>query len=450
MGRLFGTDGVRGIANKHPITSDICMRIGQAVGYILRKKGHRPRVVIGKDTRLSCYMIEHALVSGVTSMGADAIMVGPMSTPGISFITTNMDADAGIVISASHNPYEDNGIKLFAKTGFKLTDAEENMIEELMFSEKMPASFSQPQEIGRAFMEGDATGRYIVFLKHTFPKELSLEGVKIVIDCANGATYKIAPTLFREMRARVIALNIEPDGKNINLNCGTLHPEDIAKKVTETKADIGLAFDGDGDRLIAVDEKGNILSGDKTLAICAKNMKEAKTLKNNLVVSTVMSNLGLSFALKEMGINHVISKVGDRYVLEEMIKRGSVLGGEDSGHIIFLEHHTTGDGILTALQLLATMEKEKKPLSELARVIKTFPQVMINVPVKSKPPLEEIPEVKGVIEEVERELGDKGRVLTRYSGTQSMCRVMVEGPTEEKTKSLAQRIVDVVKKKLNS
>jgi len=449
MGRLFGTDGVRGVANKHPITADISMQIGQAVGYILRKEGYRPRVVIGKDTRLSCYMIENALVAGVTSMGADAILVGPMPTPGISFITTNMDADAGIVISASHNPYQDNGIKVFSKTGFKLTDEQENMLEELIFSGEMPALLSHPQELGRAFREEDALGRYIVFLKHTFPKDLSLEGVKIVIDCANGATYKVAPTIFREMRAQVIAYETEPDGKNINLNCGTLHPENIAGKVSETKADIGLAFDGDGDRVIAVDEKANIISGDKILAICAKSMKEEGILKNNLVVSTVMSNLGLSLALRQMGIEHLTAKVGDRYVLEEMVKKGSVLGGEDSGHIIFLEHHTTGDGILTALQLLAIMRKEQKSLSELAKVVKILPQAMINVEVKSKPPLEEIPEVKGVIEDVEGELGESGRVLVRYSGTQSMCRVMVEGPTKEKTERLTRKIADVVKKKLN-
>jgi len=449
MGRLFGTDGVRGVANKHPMTADIAMQIGQAVGYMLRKEGHRPRVVIGKDTRLSCYMIENALVAGVTSMGADAILVGPMPTPGISFITTNMDADAGIVISASHNPYQDNGIKVFSKTGFKLTDEQENMLEELIFSKKIPTLLSQPQELGRAFREEDALGRYIVFLKHTFPKDLSLEGVKIVIDCANGATYKVAPTIFREMRAQVIAYETEPDGKNINLNCGALHPENIAGKVSEVKADIGLAFDGDGDRVIAVDEKANIISGDKILAICAKSMKEEGSLKNNLVVSTVMSNLGLSLALRQMGIERLTTKVGDRYVLEEMIKKGSVLGGEDSGHIIFLEHHTTGDGILTALQLLAVMRKEQKPLSELAKVIRILPQAMVNVAVKSKPPLEEIPEVKGVIEDVEGELGESGRVLVRYSGTQSMCRVMVEGPTKEKTERLTRKIADVVKKKLN-
>lgn len=448
MGKLFGTDGVRGKANEDPMTSEMAMQIGQAVAYVLRRKGHRQRIVIGKDTRLSGYMLESALASGISSMGADVILVGPMPTPGIAFITSNMDADCGIVISASHNPFEDNGIKIFSKEGFKLSDEQELEIESLIFSKKLSSLVSPSREIGRAFREEDALGRYIVFLRHTFPKDLSLEGVKVVLDCANGATYKVAPTLFREMRAEVISLNINPDGKNINLKCGSLHPERLTEKVTKNRADLGLAFDGDGDRLISADEKGNIIDGDKILAICAKNMKEEKKLKNNSVVSTVMSNLGFSLALKEMKIKNIKSKVGDRYVLEEMLKKGAVIGGEESGHIIFLEHHTTGDGIITALQLLAVMQKEKKTLSELAKVMKTFPQVLINVDVKSKPDLKGIPEITNVTKEVEKELGDKGRVLIRYSGTQPMCRVMVEGPTKEKTEKLANKIAEVVKRKL--
>lgn len=449
MGKLFGTDGVRGIANKAPMTPEMAMQIGQAVAHVLNRKRHKQRIVIGKDTRLSGYMFESALTAGITSMGADVIYVGPMPTSGTAFITSNMDADCGIVISASHNPFEDNGIKIFSKDGFKLSDEQENEIEELIFSKKLGDMVSDSTEIGRAYREDNARGRYIVFLRHTFPKNLSLEGVKIVLDCANGATYKVAPTLFKEMRAEVVSLNVDPDGKNINLDCGSLHPDCLAEEVAENKADIGLAFDGDGDRLIAADDKGSILSGDKILAICAKDMKKEGRLKNNLVVSTVMSNLGLSLALKEMEIEHIKSKVGDRYVLEDMLKRGAVLGGEESGHVIFLEHHTTGDGIITALQLLAAMQKEKKPLSELSTVMKTFPQVLINVDVKSKPDLSDVPEISHAVEGVEQELGDKGRVLVRYSGTQFLCRVMVEGPTQEEAERQAGKIAEVVKKKLS-
>ncbi len=448
MGKLFGTDGVRGVANKDPMTAEMAMKIGQAVVHVLKRKGHRQRVVIGKDTRLSGYMLENALTAGISSMGADVILVGPMPTPGIAFITSNMDADCGIVISASHNPFEDNGKKVFSKDGFKLSDEQELEIESLIFSGRLSRLVSNPREIGHVYREEDARGRYIVFLRHTFPKDLSLEGVKVILDCANGATYKVAPTLFREMRAEVIPLNVSPDGKNINLKCGSLHPEHLAEKVTKSKADVGLAFDGDGDRLITSDEKGNILDGDKLLAICARRMKNEGRLKKNSVVSTVMSNLGLSIALKDMGIKHVKSKVGDRYVLEEMLKGGAVLGGEESGHIIFLEHHTTGDGIISALQLLAVMQKEKKPLSELAKVMKTLPQVVINVNVKSKPDFKGIPEITDAIKGAEKELGDKGRVLVRYSGTQPMCRVMVEGPTKDKTEKLVKKIAEVVKNKL--
>lgn len=449
MEKLFGTDGVRGVANKYPMTSEMAMQIGQAVAYILKKEGHRPRIVIGKDTRLSGYMLENALVAGITSMGADAVIAGPIPTPGIAFITTNLDADAGIVISASHNPFEDNGIKIFSKTGFKLTDEQELQIEELIFSKKISEKLAPPEELGRAYREDTALGRYIVFLKQTFPRNLSLEGMKIVLDCANGATYKVAPVLFKEMRANVITLNVNPDGMNINLNCGALHPEVLAKKVLETKADIGLAFDGDGDRLIVVDEKGTIVSGDQILAICSKNLKSEGKLKNNILVTTVMSNMGLSIALKKMWIEQVKSKVGDRYVLEEMQKKDAVMGGEDSGHIIFLDHHTTGDGILSALQLLAVIKKENKPVSELSKVMEVFPQVTITVNVKSKPPLEEQPEIINAIKGVEKELGDKGRVLVRYSGTQSMCRIMVEGPTQKETEGFAEKIAEVIKNKLS-
>jgi len=448
MRKLFETDGVRGIANKYPMTPEMAMKIGQAISYILRKKGHRPRIVIGKDTRLSGYMLESALVAGITSMGADAISIGPLPTPGIAFITTNLDADAGIVISASHNPFEDNGIKIFSKTGYKLADKQEIDIEELIFSKKISEKLCPSTEIGKAYRENDPSGRYIVFLKQSFPKNLSLEGTKIVIDCANGATYKVAPLLFKEMRADLKVLNADPDGVNINLNCGALHPEDLAKKVLQSSSDIGLAFDGDGDRLIVVDEKGNIVNGDQIMAICTQDLKEEGALKNNTLVTTVMSNLGLSIAMEKMGVKQIRSKVGDRYVLEEMLKKDAVIGGEDSGHLLFLDHHTTGDGILSSLQLLSVMKKKNKPLSELAKIMKLFPQVTVNVNVKSKPPIEEQQEIMDAIKEVEKALGNQGRVLVRYSGTQKMCRVMVEGPTQKETEVFAGSIAEVIKKKL--
>jgi phosphoglucosamine mutase len=449
MSKLFGTDGIRGVANQYPITPDMVAQIGQATAYILKKREHRSRIVIGKDTRLSGYMIESALVSGICSMGTDVILIGPVPTPGIAFLTINLNADAGIVISASHNPYQDNGIKIFSKDGYKLNDEAELKIEELILSQKLPTLLTNAENLGHVYREEDASGRYIVFLKNSFPPNLNLEGMKIVLDCANGATYKVAPTLFKEMRAEIIALNISPDGQNINLNCGSLYPETLAKKVVESGADIGLAFDGDGDRLIAIDEKGDIVSGDKIIAICTKKLKEEGKLKNNTVITTVMSNLGLSVAFQKMDIKNVTTKVGDRYVLEEMIKNDSIIGGEDSGHVIFKEHHTTGDGILTALQLLSVMKKDKKTLSELAGIIKTVPQVLINVKVKRKAPLEEIPELKSIIAEVEKELAGKGRVLVRYSGTQSVCRVMLESTNKSDTERLADKIARVVEDKLN-
>ncbi|NQT33382.1 MAG: phosphoglucosamine mutase [Candidatus Omnitrophica bacterium] len=449
MGRLFGTDGIRGITNKEPMTSETALRVGQAVGYFSRREGNHPRIIIGKDTRLSGYMLESAMTSGITSMGADVILVGPMPTPGIAFITENMDADCGIVISASHNPFEDNGIKIFFAEGLKLTDKQEHDMEELIASGKLPGLLSPPSKIGKVWKEEDARGRYIVFLKHTFPRNMNLEGIKVVLDCANGATYRVAPMIFSEMKAETVSLNVDPDGENINLDCGALHPEEMAKRAVQEKADVGFAFDGDGDRFIASDEKGNIVTGDQILAVCAKHMKEEGTLKNNVVVSTIMSNLGLSLALKEMGIENVKAKVGDRYVFEEMKKSGAVLGGEDSGHVIFLDHHRTGDGILGALQLLAVMKKTGKPLSELTKVMQVFPQVLINIDVKEKPDLDDIPEIIEAVKKVEDEFTDKGRVLLRYSGTQNMCRVMVEGPTERDTKAAAEKIANVVKTRLS-
>jgi len=448
MGELFGTDGVRGVANEYPMTAEMALNIGRATAHLFKRKGHTPRIIIGKDTRISGYMLENALVAGICSMGVNALLVGPLPTPGIAFTTNSMRADAGIVISASHNPFQDNGIKIFSHEGLKLPDEKELEIEKLIFSNKMHTLHPSHNELGKASRIDDARGRYIVFLKNTFPKEHTMEGTKVVLDCSHGATYRVAPDTFFELGADVTSLFDEPNGENINDQCGSQHPETLAEEVIKAKADVGFAFDGDGDRCIAVDEKGAVLTGDQIMAICAKEMKKEGTLHNNLVVCTVMSNIGFSIALKELGIEQEATKVGDRYVLEEMQAKGSVIGGEDSGHVIFLDHHTTGDGIITALQVLAAMKKAQKPLSELAHVMKVFPQKLINIDVKSKPELSAIPEIQQIIEGVEEQLGDKGRVLVRYSGTQNMCRVMVEGPTDEETEKYCRQIVDVIQKKL--
>lgn len=449
MERLFGTDGVRGIANVHPMTAEMALEIGRAAAFVCKKhKAKRHTIVIGKDTRVSGYMLESALTAGICSMGVDVLLVGPMSTPGIAFITRSMRADAGVVISASHNPYQDNGIKIFSRDGFKLPDSEEDEIEKLITTGHIKDIRPTANDIGKAHRIDDAMGRYIVFCKNTFPENLSLEGMNIVLDCANGATYKTAPTIFSELGADVTAIHCEPSGININDHCGSQHTEDLSAKIRELKADIGLAFDGDGDRLITVDEAGQEITGDHIMAICGKMYKDLGLLKNNLVIATVMSNFGFFTALKELGIDAGTSKVGDRYVLEMMQKKDAVLGGEASGHLIFLNHHTTGDGIISALQLLSALRHYNQPLSKLAQIMTLSPQKIINVDVKTKPPLDKNPEVQKAIKEAEVELKDKGRVLIRYSGTQSMCRVMVEGPTREMTDRLTKLLADVVKKSI--
>lgn len=449
MGKLFGTDGIRGVANEHPMTAEMAMNIGRATAHLFKKRGHVPKIIIGKDTRISGYMIENALVSGICSMGVHAIMVGVIPTPGIAFLTGSMRADAGIVISASHNPFQDNGIKIFGSEGFKLPDETETAIEEIVFANNLHTLHPSPSELGKAYRMEDARGRYIVFLKHAFPKECSLEGTRIVLDCSNGAACRVAPETFMELGAEVTTLFDQPNGKNINLQCGSQHPEALAKAVRKAKAEVGFAFDGDGDRVIAVDETGAVMTGDRILAICAASMKKEGVLTNNLVVRTVMSNIGLGLAFESLGIDSVMTGVGDRCVIEELQARGASLGGEDSGHLIFLRHHTTGDGIITALQLAAAMKKEGKPLSELAKVMKVFPQMLINVNVKSRPEIETAPEIMTAIREVERRLGGQGRVLVRYSGTQNMCRVMVEGPTQEETERCCREIAGIVDRTLN-
>jgi len=445
MGKLFGTDGIRGEANRHPMDAMMAFSVGQAVTHIFKKEHYRTRIIIGKDTRISGYMLESALESGITSMGGDPYLVGVLPTPGIAFITESMRADAGIVISASHNPYQDNGIKIFSGDGFKLSDDQEEIIEDLILSGKLPEMTPFAKEMGRAKRIDDVQGRYIVFLKNTFPRNLSMEGMKIVIDAANGATYRVAPEAFIELGADVEVIHNNPDGLNINDDCGSQYTRDLKKRVVESGAAIGLAFDGDGDRLIAVDEKGHEITGDQVLIICAKVLKDLGILKNDLLVSTVMSNLGLTIACKKYGFRHHASKVGDRYVLEDMQRLGAVIGGEDSGHIIFLNRHTTGDGIITAMQLIASIIKEDKPFFELTKMMDIYPQKLINVEIKSKPDISTVPQVMDVIKQVEMELGEEGRVLVRYSGTQNLCRVMVEGPSDDLTEKYCEQIADAVK-----
>jgi phosphoglucosamine mutase len=444
MGKLFGTDGIRGISNEYPMTAEMALNVGRAIAHLSKRQGHTPRIIIGKDTRISGDMFESAIISGICSMGVNAISVGVIPTPGIAFLTHNMRADAGIVISASHNPMQDNGIKIFNSDGFKLSDEKENRIEELIFANNMNKLHLALKELGKLSRLDDAAGRYVDFLKSAFPQEINPEGMKVVLDCSNGATYRVAPAVFAELGVEVTTLFDQPDGKNINFNCGSQHPEILSAEVIRQKADVGFAFDGDGDRVIAVDEKGTVLTGDRILAICSSILKKEGKLKNNLVVRTVMSNLGLSVAFQELGIDSVFSQVGDRFVLEEMLARDAIIGGEDSGHIIFLQHHTTGDGLITALQVMAAMKKERKTLSELAGIMTVFPQMLINIDVKRKPEIETVPEIMAAISQVEEKLGDKGRVLVRYSGTQNMCRVMVEGPTKEETQTYCRQIADVV------
>ncbi|MBU4287658.1 MAG: phosphoglucosamine mutase [Proteobacteria bacterium] len=448
MGKLFGTDGIRGLANEYPMTSEMAMKVGRAVAYVFGKKEKgRPKIIIGKDTRISGYMLEYALVSGICSMGADAYLTGVLPTPGIAYITASTDADAGIVISASHNPFYDNGIKIFKKDGFKLSDEKEAEIEKILLSDEISSISRNIRMTGGVYRIDDAGQNYIDFLLGKVPKKFC-QGMKIVIDCSNGATYKVAPELFVRLGAEVETLFNDPDGKNINENCGSENTSKLRKSVLKKRADIGLAFDGDGDRLIAVDEKGNVITGDQILAVCAKSMKKKDQLKSNTVVSTVMSNMGLGIALEDTGIKHIKAKVGDRYVLESMIHSGAVLGGEDSGHMIFLDHQTTGDGILTALKLIEALKDESKPLSELVKIMDVFPQVLINVEVKNKPEIATIPQITETINAVEKNLAEKGRVLVRYSGTQPLCRVMVEGPTQELTEKYCQEIADTIKEQI--
>lgn len=451
MKKLFGTDGIRGIANMEPMTVETAMRVGQALARLCKRKNGQTRVkiVIGKDTRLSGYMLETAIASGICSMGADVLLVGPLPTPGIAFMTSSMRADAGVVISASHNPYYDNGIKIFSADGYKLPDEDEAWIEKAV--EKTDNGMMTPtkDEVGKAFRVDDAIGRYVVFLKGTFPRVFDLDGLKIAVDCANGASYRVAPAVFEELGATVYPVGVTPDGMNINQDCGSLYPGRVRETVLKTGADIGITLDGDADRVIFVDHNGNILDGDKTLALCALHLKGKGALRRDTIVATVMSNYALDKVLGSHGIKVVRSNVGDRSVMEAMLKEGYNLGGEQSGHVIFLDYNTTGDGIVTALQVLAIMMETGQSLADLSEVMEPFPQVMKNIPVEMKVDLDSISEIRNKIEMAREKLGHSGRIVLRYSGTEPILRLMVEGESKGEISSLADEMEAFLKGKLS-
>jgi phosphoglucosamine mutase len=450
MKKLFGTDGIRGVANQYPMTVEIALRVGQVVGAFFAEDGNRPKVVIGRDTRLSGDMLEAGIVAGICSAGGEVHLTDVLPTPGVAFATRASRAAAGIVISASHNPYYDNGIKIFKGDGQKLSDATEIEIEKMILEEVQPPLAQESLKLGVVHHMHQAAADYVSFLKTSLTPGTDFNGLKIVLDCSNGATYRVAPQLFAELGADLYALAVEPDGVNINDDCGSQHPRQLSRKVVESGADIGLAFDGDGDRLIAVDETGKVLTGDHILAICAQNLKQKGRLTNNRVVSTVMSNMGFGIALKKLEIDHEVTQVGDRYVMQRMQSCGAVLGGEDSGHMIFSEYHTTGDGILTGLKLIEAMRDVDKPLSEASDIMTVFPQVLNNVSVSQKPEIESVPQIADAIRSAEADLGEQGRVLVRYSGTQPLCRVMVEGPDETETRQICDQLSEIIRQELST
>lgn len=446
--KIFGTDGVRGHANTSPMTVEIALALGRAAGKIFRTREGKHRVVIGKDTRLSCYMFENALIAGLCSMGVDTMMVGPLPTPGVAFITRAYRADAGVVISASHNPYHDNGIKFFSPEGFKLPDTWEREMEALIANGNFEDSLPADDKIGRNTKIIDADGRYIEFVKATFPRKLSLKTLKIALDCANGASYKVAPLIFRELDAQVFVYGNTPNGLNINDGCGSLHPETVQKAVIDHHADVGIALDGDADRVVMIDENAQIVDGDTILAICARDMQKQGILRNNRVVTTIMTNFGFIKAMEQFGIEVIKSQVGDRYVIQDMLKNDANLGGEQSGHLIFLDHNTTGDGLCSALQVLRIMIETDAKLSDLAAIFKRYPQAIVNIKVPSKPPIDSMPGVKDAIAQAEKTLLDSGRVLVRYSGTENICRIMVEGPKFKQVHQMANAIAGVLQKEI--
>ena len=451
MRKLFGTDGVRGTANVHPMTVEMATQLGRAAAYVFKQDdSRRHQILIGKDTRLSGYMFENALTAGICSMGVDVIVVGPLPTPGVAYITRSLRADAGIVISASHNPYEDNGIKFFAPDGFKLPDEKEMEIEALISSGKLNEIRPNAHEIGKSTRIDDAVGRYIEFVKATFPKGLTLDGMKIVVDVANGACYKAAPRALMELGAKVITINDEPDGMNINATCGSLYPEEMQARVIKDKADLGAAFDGDGDRVILADENGQLRDGDIMMTIAALDMQQRGLLNGNTIVNTPMSNVGMDLALKRSGVKVVKSKVGDRYVVEKMLEGNYNIGGEKSGHIVFLDYNTTGDATITLLQILSVMRTTGRTLGELSHGIEMFPQVLKNVVVGEKPPLEQVKPLYEAIEQARKELGEDSQVVVRYSGTEPKLRIMIQGREKQHIEQLAQNLVQLAQSELGA
>jgi phosphoglucosamine mutase len=440
--KLFGTDGIRGEANVAPMTPELALRLGRAITVVAgRGRTRPPRIVIGKDTRVSGYLLETALASGICAMGGRVLLCGPIPTPAVANITVTMRADAGLVISASHNPYDDNGIKIFGADGFKLPDAEEAAIEQLLDDPALDAG-ATGMRIGRAARIDDAAGRYVVSAKNTFPRELTLDGIRIVVDAANGAAYRVAPNVFAELGATVISESVKPNGTNINRNCGALHPEHVAHEVVRSKAQLGIALDGDADRVIVVDELGNIVDGDALMALCGARLMREHRLAKNTVVTTVMSNLGLERALESIGAKLKRTAVGDRYVVEEMRQSGFNFGGEQSGHLVFLDHATTGDGIVAALQVLAVMVREQKPLSDLVRFFQPSPQLLESIKLPRRMPLEEMPRLAVAIRDTESKLGRDGRVLVRWSGTEAKLRVMVEGPNQDQLRQYVDTMLE--------
>lgn len=443
VSRLFGTDGVRGVANLDPMTPEIALKIGQAA-VVVAAGGlkHAPRVLIGKDTRLSGYMIETALASGICSVGGNVLLCGPVPTPAVAHLTTSMRVDLGMVISASHNPFQDNGIKIFGPDGFKLADELEARIEAIVRGAlPLPARKTGPG-IGQAFKVDDARGRYVAFAKNTFPRSISLEGLRLVVDAAHGAAYRVAPAVFSELGASVKSIGVQPDGVNINEGVGALHPDKVRAEVVKASAQMGIALDGDADRVILIDEHGQVIDGDSVLAMCALEMAETSLLRKSAVVATVMSNLGLERALAERKIKLVRTAVGDRHVVDAMRKGGFNLGGEQSGHLVFLDHASTGDGIVAALQVLALMIRKGKPLSELAAGAMTrVPQVLENVTLPKRRPVEEMKKLQSVMRQVSKSLGRKGRILVRWSGTEPKLRVMIEGEDEGAIRRHAQSLI---------
>jgi len=446
MRKLFGTDGVRGVANLDPMTSEMAMQLGRAAAHIFMRRAGRHQIVIGKDTRISGYMLESALMAGICSMGVDVLLVGPMPTPAIAFLTRSLRADAGVVISASHNPYQDNGIKFFSKDGFKLPDEVEARIEELIVSDEISHLRPTADLIGKAYRIDDAAGRYIEFAKRSLPKDLDFQGIKLVVDCANGAAYNVAPTVLRELGATIEVIGNKPDGMNINARCGAVHPELLQEEVLRHKADLGIALDGDADRAVFVCEQGTVIDGDHVMAALGLDLHQSGLLAKQTLVGTVMSNFGLELSMSKAGIKLIRTPVGDRYLLERMLAEGYNFGGEQSGHFIFLDHNTTGDGLISALQILSLVKRTKKPLSELAQAMTAVPQVLVNVQVTKKPRLESIPDIDCAIQASERRLNGCGRVLIRYSGTEPLLRIMVEGEQSTMVKEVAEDLARVVRK----